>query len=296
MTSNIPSLLFALNKPKGMRTQMALNHIKLVLTALRRPPVLPSSLMNLLDDENSFSAASNPVFPSTSNLDFLQAPSLHPIPQKPTSPYSTPSSPRRGNLSVGQAGTLDPIASGVLVVGVGRPATKRLTQFLHGPKCYVVHFRLGVLTDTLDSSGSLTATQPYAHVTRQAMERSLAGFLGETMQQPPMFSALKVGGKRMHELARSGVDLPDRPARAIYIEELELLSFAPPYASIRCKCGSGTYVRSLVVDLAAKLGTVATATDITRVQQGDFHLDDCLEYPWGASQILKHAIQIKDNS
>jgi tRNA pseudouridine55 synthase len=150
-----------------------------------------------------------------------------------------------GIRKVGHAGTLDPMATGLLVLGVGR-ATRLLRFVQEAPKTYVARMVLGVATDTLDAEGSVVDRAPLP-ATVEEVEAAAARFVGPILQVPPMVSAVKMAGRRLYELAREGVEV-DRPARPVEIYEIDVLDFAPsdyPEAVIRVRCSTGTYVRTL---------------------------------------------------
>ncbi len=159
-----------------------------------------------------------------------------------------------GIRKIGHAGTLDPMATGLLVLGIGR-ATRLLRFVQVAPKVYEGRACLGVATDTLDADGATLTREPMpvdVDDVRQVMER----FVGQAMQVPPMVSARKVSGKRLYELAREGIEV-EREARPVTIHELDLVDFAPsdyPELWFRVKCSTGTYVRTLVDDIARALG------------------------------------------
>jgi tRNA pseudouridine55 synthase len=171
---------------------------------------------------------------------------------------------------IGHAGTLDPDATGVLLVGLGR--VTRLLRFLQATdKEYVGDVVLGVATDTLDAAGTVTATQAMP-VTRAEFEAATRQFLGAIEQVPPMVSAVRIGGRRLHELARAGTEV-DRPPRPVHIERIDVEGFVPgphPVATIRVVCGSGTYIRSLAADLGAALGGPAHLGTLRRLRVGTF--------------------------
>lgn len=181
---------------------------------------------------------------------------------------------RLGTKQVGHGGTLDPLATGVLPLAIGA-ATKLASFLLSEDKSYVADAELGRATDTLDRTGAVVAEAPWQHVTREQVLAALAARVGEHDQVPPMYSAIKVGGVRLHELARAGEDV-ERAARKVRIDSLELVVFEPPHVRIAIACGKGTYVRSLVADLAADLGTVAHLTELRRTRAGRFGLDQAV--------------------
>lgn len=179
-----------------------------------------------------------------------------------------------GQRRIGHAGTLDPDATGVLLVGLGR--VTRLLRFLQGEsKAYRAEVVFGIATDTLDASGRETDRRPMP-VTRADVERAAARFVGDVEQVPPMVSAVKVGGRRLHELARRGEDV-DRPARTVQIARVDVEGFVPgdhPVATIAVECSSGTYIRTLADDLGRALGGFAHVRALRRLRVGAFTLDD----------------------
>jgi tRNA pseudouridine55 synthase len=172
---------------------------------------------------------------------------------------------------VGHCGTLDPLATGVLIVCVG-PAT-RLIQFgQSAPKRYLGTFRFGLSSDTEDITGDVK-TIPGPKVNGQQIIDALPNFLGTIDQRPPAFSALRVGGKRAYDLARAGKEVKLEP-RKIEISDIQLIDCAYPDFTLDIRCGSGTYVRSLGRDIAAALSTHAVMTALVRTEIGDFHQSD----------------------
>ncbi|MGE0404488.1 MAG: tRNA pseudouridine(55) synthase TruB [Kofleriaceae bacterium] len=175
-----------------------------------------------------------------------------------------------GATRAGHGGTLDPLATGVLAVCLGA-ATKLAPYLLADDKAYEAEGVLGVETDTLDRTGTVTATRDVA-VTRDQLLAAIAARTGEQEQVPPMYSALKQGGERLYDLARAGVEVERRP-RAIRIDRLELLRFEPPRFAIAIDCTKGTYVRSLVADLGTDVGCGAHLAELRRTRSGRFTLD-----------------------
>lgn len=175
-------------------------------------------------------------------------------------------------LPVGHAGTLDPMATGVLVIGVGRGT--KLVDYLHRfAKTYAATFLLGRQSDTEDVTGIVQPLANPKQPTREELDNALPQFLGEILQQPPAFSALKVGGKRAYKLARKGrqVELQPRP---IMVHRLEIKRYEYPELQLAIECGSGTYVRSLGRDLARAVGSEAIMSALCRTSIGPFHLHD----------------------
>ena len=175
---------------------------------------------------------------------------------------------------VGHAGTLDPDATGVLLVGVGR-ATRFLAYAQDSPKRYAAAARFGTTTSTLDASGEVLETRPCSF-TRDELARALEKFTGNIEQVPPMVSAVKIGGERLHAKARRG-ETVDRPARPVTIYELDLRGFTDgegPAAELDVLCSSGTYVRTLIADVGEALGCGAHMTRLRRTETGGFTLDE----------------------
>jgi len=175
---------------------------------------------------------------------------------------------------VGHAGTLDPDATGVLLVGLGR-ATRLLRFLQDAGKGYRATIEFGVSTTTLDASGEVVDRRPMP-IDRADVEAAVPAFLGEIEQLPPMVSAVKVGGRRLHEMARRGEEV-ERAPRRVRIDRLDIESFEPgpyPTATVAVECSSGTYVRSLAADLGTRLGGVAHLCDLRRLHIGSFALDE----------------------
>ena len=171
---------------------------------------------------------------------------------------------------VGHAGTLDPLASGVLLILVGQAV--RLTDAVHTlPKQYVGTFQLGVTSESTDCETPLIPIASSPILDREQIVELLPSFIGSIEQSPPKYSAVWIGGKRAHELARAGKEF-DMPSREVLIESLELTSFEYPFFELSMKCGTGTYVRSLGRDIARKLGSDAVMTSLVRTAIGPFSL------------------------
>jgi tRNA pseudouridine55 synthase len=176
-----------------------------------------------------------------------------------------------GIRRVGHAGTLDPLATGVLLVCLGRAT--RLVEYLVGrTKVYVATMRLGQTTDTYDAEGVILSERPVAGITRDKVEGSLAHFRGKIRQRPPMYSAVKQHGQPLYKLARQGVEV-ERTPREVTIHELTLLDWDPPLCDLRIACSSGTYIRSLAHDLGNSLGCGAHVTALRRTAIGDFEVE-----------------------
>jgi tRNA pseudouridine55 synthase len=173
---------------------------------------------------------------------------------------------------VGHAGTLDPLASGVLVIGVGR-ATKLLQYLVELPKTYRGTLRFGVRTESGDGGGRLLETGPIPDLDLNALQQVARGFEGGYEQIPPMVSAVKQNGKRLYDLAREGKTVQRAPPR-VEIERFDLLRYDSPRVDFEVVCGKGTYVRALVEDLAERVGTVAAIESLTRTAIGSFTVDE----------------------
>jgi tRNA pseudouridine55 synthase len=180
-----------------------------------------------------------------------------------------------GRVKIGHAGTLDPLARGVLVLCLG-PATRLVEYVQRMPKRYRGTFLLGKVSDTEDVDGVVRDVPEAPQPSRQQIEAALPKFVGQIEQLPPAFSALKLQGRRAYDLARSGQPVV-LAARPVQIYELHLLGYDYPELSLEIACGSGTYVRSLGRDLAAALGTGAVMAALTRTAIGDFRLEEALD-------------------
>jgi tRNA pseudouridine55 synthase len=176
---------------------------------------------------------------------------------------------------VGHAGTLDPFASGLLVVCVGRPATRLVSSLMEGEKEYEAILQLGVETDTQDLTGQVIAEKQVGEIDRDRVRDCLALFTGEQLQTPPQYSALKHKGKPLYYYARKGIKVTKEP-RKIQIREIELLSLDPDSMQIRVVCSKGTYIRTLAADIGRSLGCGAHLTGLRRLRSGRFTVEDGL--------------------
>lgn len=176
---------------------------------------------------------------------------------------------------VGHSGTLDPLATGVLVILLGK-ATKLFPKFEAFDKAYKATLILGQKTSTADIQGKIVEQAAYDHVTKELVEQALENFRGEIEQVPPMVSAVKLNGKRLYELARKGIEVAREP-RKITIRKLDLLDFQSPRVKFYLECSKGTYVRQLAEDIAGKLGTVACIAEIERTKVGPFIIDQAVD-------------------
>lgn len=177
-------------------------------------------------------------------------------------------------FKVGHAGTLDPLATGVLIICTGR-ATRRIEELQNGDKEYVATIRLGATTPSFDLETQIDNTYPWEHITREMAESVLPTFTGRIMQVPPVFSAVKIDGKRAYNLARKGKEV-ELKAKPLHIKEMELLDFALPEIRLRIVCSKGTYIRALARDLGVALGSGAHLTALRRTRVGNVGIADCL--------------------
>lgn len=177
-----------------------------------------------------------------------------------------------GERHTGHAGTLDPAASGVLPVCLGK-ATRIIEYLFDETKTYLAEVEFGVVTDSYDSEGAIISTSDPRNVTAEKIEAALSGFRGEIMQVPPMYSALKHGGQPLYKLARTGVEVERKPRR-VHISSIEIKSWQPPVATLEIDCGKGTYIRSLAHDLGTALGCGAYMKSLVRKRVGPFKIED----------------------
>ncbi len=178
---------------------------------------------------------------------------------------------------IGHGGTLDPLATGVLVILAGK-ATKKFQEIISYPKEYIAQIKLGENTSTGDAQGKVIESFPQEKldsVRREDIEEALKNFQGEVYQVPPMVSALRYKGKRLYSLARKNIEVERKP-RKVFIYEIKLLEYHPPYFKLYIKCSRGTYVRKIAQDLGEVLGCGAHITQISRISVGPYHIEDAL--------------------
>ncbi len=178
-------------------------------------------------------------------------------------------------LKVGHAGTLDPLATGVLIICTGK-ATKKIDQLQAHTKEYVAGLKLGATTPSFDMEHPEDQTYPVEHITKELVEETLQKFVGEIQQVPPAYSACMIDGHRAYELARKGKDVPLKP-KTLVIDEIELLECELPYIKIRVVCSKGTYIRALARDIGEALNSGAYLTSLRRTRVGDVKVEDCLQ-------------------
>ena len=181
-------------------------------------------------------------------------------------------------LKVGHTGTLDPLATGVVIVCTGRK-TKLIDKLQYDTKEYVATLQLGATTPSFDLEKPIDQTYPTSHITRELIDKVIPTFLGEQWQVPPMFSAVKVGGKRAYELARKGEEVELKP-KLLVIDEIEVLNFDPQTMQliIRVVCSKGTYIRALARDIGQKLDSGAHLIALRRTRVGDYRVEDCMNF------------------
>ena len=197
-------------------------------------------------------------------------------------------------LKVGHAGTLDPLATGVVIVCTGK-ATKRIEELQYHTKEYVATLRLGATTPSFDLEHEVDATYPIEHITREMVEQVLQQFVGEIQQIPPAFSACKIDGNRAYDLARRGEEVNLKP-KLLVIDEIELLKYDMPEIVIRVVCSKGTYIRALARDIGVALNSGAHLTALRRTRVGDVRVEDCLDPREFAEWIQTQEIEINNDT
>ena len=209
-----------------------------------------------------------------------------------------------GVKKVGHAGTLDPFASGLLVVCIGRPATRLIGELMEGDKTYHATVVLGKISTTQDPEGEISDGGPVDDIDPEKLEAALSGFRGKILQTPPHFSALKHKGKPLYHYARRGIKITKEP-REVTIHELELagMDLAPdnadPSMELLVRCSKGTYIRSLAEDIGRTLRCGAYLSDLRRTRSGCFSVEDsipggCLDDPGKAQWVRERRIEIEE--
>ena len=186
-------------------------------------------------------------------------------------------------IKVGHAGTLDPLATGVMIICTGK-ATKRIDELQAGIKEYIATIALGATTPSFDLETEIDATYPTEHITEELVRAVLDRFTGAIQQIPPAYSACKVDGHRAYKLARKGHEVELKP-KTLVIDEMELLSFSPTEITIRTVCSKGTYIRALARDIGQALGSGGHLTALRRTRVGAICIDDCLSVADAANLI-----------
>lgn len=197
-------------------------------------------------------------------------------------------------LKVGHAGTLDPLATGVMLVCTGK-ATKLIDTLQAHVKEYVATIALGATTPSFDLETEIDATYPTSHITRELVEETLKKFTGAIEQVPPAFFACKVDGQRAYKMARRGEEVVIRP-KLLVIDEIELMEFSPESITVRVVCSKGTYIRALARDIGIALGSGGHLTALRRTRVGDVSVSDCLTVPQAVELLNTVVIESDDDS
>lgn len=191
---------------------------------------------------------------------------------------------------IGHTGTLDPLATGVLPICIGK-ATKVVELIMNDYKVYKAELKLGIITDTYDREGKILEVNN-VNVQREQVEDCIRSFVGTILQVPPMYSAIKVNGKKLYELARQGIEIPRDP-RSITIYEIDILDINIPFVTFEVKCSKGTYIRSLCYDIGNKLGCGGTMWNLERIQSGNFTKDTSVEVNnLNTDNLMEHLIPL----
>jgi tRNA pseudouridine55 synthase len=177
-------------------------------------------------------------------------------------------------LKVGHAGTLDPLATGVMIICTGK-ATKRIEEFQYQTKEYVATLLLGATTPSFDLETKVDNVYPVEHIHKENVQQILAQFVGSIRQVPPVFSAVKIDGKRAYEYARNGEEVEIK-AKELVIDEIELIDYSLPKITIRVVCSKGTYIRALARDIGVALQSGAHLVALERTRIGDFRIENCM--------------------
>ncbi|HOF98509.1 MAG TPA: tRNA pseudouridine(55) synthase TruB [Paludibacteraceae bacterium] len=185
-------------------------------------------------------------------------------------------------IKVGHAGTLDPEATGVMIICTGK-ATKQIESFQSQTKEYIAELKLGATTPSFDMELPVNAVYPTEHITRELIDQVVSTFIGEIEQIPPIFSAVKIDGKRAYEYARNGQEIELKPKKLV-IDEIEILNFVPPTLTLRIVCSKGTYIRALARDIGFALNSGSFLTSLRRIRIGNVRIDDC----WDIENLLNH--------
>ncbi len=177
-------------------------------------------------------------------------------------------------IKVGHAGTLDPLATGLMIVCTGKQ-TKKIDQYQGQDKTYITTIKLGESTPSYDLETEVDKTAPTKQISLKLIEKSLENFSGDIEQVPPMFSAINVNGKRAYQLAREGKTV-ELKKRTVTINSIEILDFSLPYLQLKIKCSKGTYIRSLARDIGLSLDSLGHLTELSRTEIGNFKLEDSI--------------------
>lgn len=197
-------------------------------------------------------------------------------------------------IKVGHAGTLDPLASGVMIICTGK-ATRRIEEFQYQTKEYVATLELGATTPCFDKELPVDATYPIEHITLEMVNTVIPTFTGEIWQIPPVYSAVKIDGKRAYDYAREGKEVELKP-RLLVIDEIEVLSFEPPLLTIRVVCSKGTYIRALARDIGIALQSGAHLAALRRTRIGDVTLKECSDIQSLIDRIEEELLKLNENT
>lgn len=181
-----------------------------------------------------------------------------------------------GIKKIGHAGTLDPFATGLLILAVGREATKRIDQFVKSGKKYEAEIFFGAETDTYDREGKIVKEYECKKIDEEKIKEILKNFIGKQLQIPPMYSAKKINGKKLYELARKNIEIERKPAE-IEIYDLQILKYEWPILKISVNCSSGTYIRSLAYDMGRKLDCGAYLQELRRTKIGEYEVEKAIQ-------------------
>jgi tRNA pseudouridine55 synthase len=195
-------------------------------------------------------------------------------------------------IKVGHAGTLDPLATGVMILTTGK-ATRRIEELQAGVKEYVATFALGATTPSFDLETEIDASFPTEHITRELVEQTLTRFTGRIEQVPPAYSAIKIDGKRAYHMARKGQQ-PELKAKILVIDEIQLLEYAQTQIVVRVVCSKGTYIRALARDIGQALNSGAHLTALRRTRVGNVTADMCLSVDQMAEMIRTTPIEMPE--
>ena len=197
-------------------------------------------------------------------------------------------------MKVGHAGTLDPLATGVMIICTGR-STKRIDELQAGVKEYVATIALGATTPSYDLETEIDATFPTEHITRELVEETLNKFIGRIEQVPPAFSACKINGKRAYKMARKGHEVELKP-KILVIDEIELLDYSPTSLTVRVVCSKGTYIRALARDIGEALGSGGHLTALRRTRVGDVGIERCMTVEQAVELINDSPLEMPEES
>ncbi|MDE5794750.1 MAG: tRNA pseudouridine(55) synthase TruB [Muribaculaceae bacterium] len=196
-------------------------------------------------------------------------------------------------FKVGHAGTLDPLATGVLIICTGR-STRDIERLQNGTKEYIATIRLGATTPSFDLETEIDAEYPYEHITEEMIQEVLPNFVGNIMQVPPVYSAVKIDGKRAYKYARKGAEV-ELKAKPLVIDEIKMLPSILPELKLRIVCSKGTYIRALTRDIGKALNSGAHLTALCRTRVGNIRLEDCMSVDQAVEKIANCEISYPED-